>query len=420
MLFFASCPPGVADLTAAELRTCGASRTREFKLGVEFEGTLEAAYRACLWSRTASRILMPLATFPAANADELYAGVSSIDWSEHLAANGTMAIEFGGTSSGITHTHFGALKAKDAIVDQFRARSGERPSIDVDQPNVRIDVRLDRDRATLSLDLSGDSLHRRAYRARGVAAPLKENLAAAMLLRAGWPAIAEQGGSFVDPMCGSGTLVIEAALMAFDIAPGSLRSHFGFIGWRGHDRELWRRLIDEARARREARAGDRLVLRGYDADASAVRAAIENSERAKLRGRVHFERRELEQLTNENGEHGLLATNPPYGERIGDRGRLEALYAELGEKLREHFVGWQAAVLTGNPPIARALGIHARRSHTLFNGRIECRLLRFDLRTEQLAAMERKAPLDEAEVRARPGAQMFANRLRKNWKQLSQ
>lgn len=420
MLFFASCPPGVADLTAAELRTCGASKTREFKLGVEFEGTLETAYRACLWSRTASRILMPLATFPAANADELYAGVSAIDWSEHLAANGTMAIEFGGASSGITHTHFGALKTKDAIVDQFRARSGERPSIDVDQPNVRIDVRLDRDRATLSLDLSGESLHRRAYRARGVAAPLKENLAAAMLLRAGWPAIAQEGGAFLDPMCGSGTLVIEAALMALEIAPGSLRSHFGFIGWRGHDRTLWRQLVEEARAKREAGAQSRIVLRGFDADASAVRAAIENSERAKLRGHVHFERRDLAQLMNEAGARGLVATNPPYGERIGDKERLEALYAELGARLREHFVGWQAAVLTGNPPIAKAIGMHARRSHTLFNGRIECRLLRFDLSAEQLVARERKAPPDEAEIRARPGAQMFENRLRKNWKQIAQ
>src|SRR5690606_32594470 len=387
MLFFASCPAGVADLTAAELRACGAEKVRERRLGVEFEGTLETAYRACLWSRTASRILWPRAAFPAASAEELYQGVASVTWEEHIAPTGTIAVDFGGTSRGVTHTHFGALKTKDAIVDRLRARTGGRPSIDLERPDVRVDVRLDGERATVSIDLSGESLHRRAYRARGVAAPLKENLAAAVLLRAGWPAIAAAGGDFIDPMCGSGTLVIEAALMALDIAPGSLRSHFGFIGWRGHDRELWRRLIDEARARREARAGDRLVLRGYDADASAVRAAIENSERAKLRGRVHFERRELEQLTNENGEHGLLATNPPYGERIGDRGRLEALYAELGEKLREHFVGWQAAVLTGNPPIARALGIHARRSHTLFNGRIECRLLRFDLRTEQLAAM---------------------------------
>jgi 23S rRNA (guanine2445-N2)-methyltransferase / 23S rRNA (guanine2069-N7)-methyltransferase len=418
MLFFASCPPGVADLTAAELRACGATQTREFKLGVQFEGALESAYRACLWSRTASRILMPLATFPAATPEQLYEGVGAIDWAEHVSSSGTIAIDFGGASSGITHTHFGALKTKDAIVDQFRARSGERPSINVDQPDVRIDVRLDRDRATLSLDLSGESLHRRAYRARGVAAPLKENLAAAVLLRAGWPAIAAAGGDFVDPLCGSGTLVIEAALIALDIAPGSMRSHFGFIGWRGHDRTLWRSLIEEARERRAASSDARIVLRGYDSDAGAIRAALENAERARLKGRVHFERRELAELRNEGGESGLLATNPPYGERIGDEAKLQELYALLGAKLREHFVGWHAAVLTGNPPVAKALGINARRSHTLFNGRIECRLLRFDLNAGQLATRERKAPPDAAELRARPGAQMFENRLRKNWKQL--
>ena len=194
MLFFASCPPGVADLTAAELRQCGASRTSEFKLGVQFEGTLEVAYRACLWSRTASRILMPLGTFPAGTPEELYAGVAAIDWSEHLTPTSTMAIDFGGASSGITHTHFGALKTKDAIVDQFRNRTGERPSINVERPDVQIDVRLDKDRATVSLDLSGESLHRRAYRARGVAAPLKENLAAGVLLGSGWPAIGVRSG----------------------------------------------------------------------------------------------------------------------------------------------------------------------------------------------------------------------------------
>lgn len=417
MLFFASCPPGVADLTAAELRQCGATRTSEFKLGVQFEGALEAAYRACLWSRTASRILMPLATFPAGTPEELYAGVSAIDWSEHLTATSTMAIDFGGASSGITHTHFGALKAKDAIVDQFRSRTGERPSINLERPEVQIDVRLDKDRATVSLDLSGESLHRRAYRARGVAAPLKENLAAAVLLRSGWPAIAGNGGDFVDPLCGSGTLVIEAALMALDIAPGSMRSHFGFIGWRGHDRALWKMLTEEARARREAAINAKIVLRGYDSDAMAIRAAIENAERARLRGVAHFERRDLAQLTNEGGATGLLATNPPYGERIGDQERLQSLYAQLGEKFREHFVGWQAAVLTGNPPVAKAIGIDARRVHTLYNGRIECRLLRFELSPERLAGQERKGP-DENEIRARPGAQMFENRLRKNWKQM--
>ena len=310
MQFFASCPPGVADLTAAELRACGATNTRELKLGVLFEGTLETAYRACLWSRTASRILMPLGNFPAATPEELYAGVAAIDWTQHLGPNGTLAIEFGGSSAGIKHTHFGALKTKDAIVDQLRERTGQRPSVELERPDVQLDVRLDRERATLSLDLSGESLHRRAYRARGVAAPLKENLAAAVLLRSGWPAIAESG-EFVDPMCGSGTLVIEAAMMALDIAPGSLRSYFGFVGWRGHDRELWQRLVDEARTRREATANRRIVLRGYDSDAAAIRAAIENSERARLRGFVHFERRELEQLVKESeAATGVLATNP--------------------------------------------------------------------------------------------------------------
>ena len=425
MQFFASCPPGVADLTAAELRACGATHTRELKLGVLFEGTIETAYRACLWSRTASRILMPLGNFPAATPEALYDGVAAIDWTQHVAASGTLAIEFGGTSAGITHTHFGALKTKDAIVDQLRQRTGQRPSVELERPDVRLDVRLDRERATLSLDLSGESLHRRAYRARGVAAPLKENLAAAVLLRSGWPAIAE-AGEFVDPMCGSGTLVIEAALLALDIAPGLLRSHFGFVGWRGHDSDLWQRLVDEARARREATAGKRIVLRGYDNDASAVRAAIENADRAKLRGFVHFERREIDQLVKQSdAATGLVATNPPYGERIGDQERLQALYSLLGQKLREHFVGWKAAVLTGNPPLAKAIGIHARRSHTLFNGRIECRLLRFEITPEDFQQRRADVPPEvaaeqalqrAAETRARPGAQMFANRLRKNLK----
>lgn len=432
MQFFASCPPGVADLTAAELRECGATQCREFKLGVQFEGSLETAYRACLWSRTASRILMPLTAFSAPTPEALYEGVAAVNWTEHIKPTGTLAVELGGATSGITHTHFGALKTKDAIVDHIRDRTGERPSIDLDQPEVRVDVRLDNDRATVSLDLSGESLHRRAYRARGVAAPLKENLAAAILLRCGWPAIAQAGGEFVDPMCGSGTLPIEAALMALDIAPGSMRSHFGFIGWLGHDRELWRRLTEEAQTRRAATADKRIVLRGYDHDPGAVRAAIENVERAKLRGFVHVERRDLEQLKREDGAHaadthddkaaGLIVTNPPYGERIGDQQHLQSLYELLGQKLRENFEGWKGAVFTGNPPLAKALGINARRTHTLFNGRIECRLLRFDIKPSEFRGAARpprtaeQQQEHENEIRAQPGAQMFANRLRKNLK----
>jgi 23S rRNA (guanine2445-N2)-methyltransferase / 23S rRNA (guanine2069-N7)-methyltransferase len=313
MIFFATCPIGVADLLAAELKEFGATRAREMKSGVEFDGELEVAYRACLWSRTANRILLQLAVVEVRSAVDLYKGVQSIDWSEHLAQTGTLAVDFAGSVPGVTHTQFGALKTKDAIVDQFRGKFGERPSIDTERPDVRINVHAHREQATISIDLSGESLHRRGYRARGVAAPLKENLAAGILLRAGWPAIAAGGGGLVDPLCGSGTFVIEAALIAGDIAPGLLREHFGFLGWKKHDSALWRTLGQEADQRR---AKGRLpigVLRGYDRDAAAIRAAHENVARAGLNGIVHIERRELSALVREHDTKGLVITNPPYG-----------------------------------------------------------------------------------------------------------
>jgi 23S rRNA (guanine2445-N2)-methyltransferase / 23S rRNA (guanine2069-N7)-methyltransferase len=420
MQFFASCPPGTADLLAVELREFGVAQLREARLGVGFDTDLAHAYRVCLWSRLASRVLMPLATFEAESAVQLYEAVSAIPWWDHIPPTGTLAVDFAGTSNGITHTHFGALRTKDAIVDSMRQRSGERPSVALERPDVKIDVRLDRGRATLSIDLSGESLHRRGYRARGVAAPLKENLAAAVLMRSAWPQMASDGYAFVDPMCGSGTLPIEAAMIAHDIAPGILREHFGFLNWRGHDVAAWEALVIEARARREAGLARRFDIRGYDRDPQAVRAALENIERAQLRGRVHAERRELEQLKRESQGPGLLVTNPPYGERIGDLDGIRGMYRLLGETLRTEFYDWQAAVLTGNPPVARELGINARRTHTLFNGKLECRLLRFDVAQENKRISALPTPEERQQtLRDSPGAQMFANRLRKNLKNLS-
>lgn len=420
--FFATCPLGVADLLAAELKACGAVRAREMKAGVEFEGTLETAYRACLWSRTASRILMPIAQVAAHDANAMYEGLRRIDWSLHLAPAGSLVVDFQGSSLGVKHTQFGALKTKDAIVDQFREKFGERPSVNMDTPDVRINVHAHREQATVSIDLSSDSLHRRGYRARGVAAPLKENLAAAILLRAGWPALSASGATLVDPMCGSGTLVIEAVLMACDIAPGWLRAasqvHWGMTQWRGHDAQLWQRLLDEVSERAAAGKQGRMVLRGYDQDAFAVRASLENAERAGLRGLVHFEKRALEDLKQEAEATGLLVCNPPYGERIGDQQNLKGLYALLGAKLREEFIGWKAAIFTGNPPLAKELGINAKRSHTLYNGALECRLLRFEIEATHFNTPESRPTAEEkfADLRNTPGAEMFANRLRKNFK----
>ena len=289
--------------------------------GVAFEGPLSLAFRVCLWSRVAQRVLLPLATFAAADADELYAGVGEIDWSEHLDVDGTLAVDFVVVKSHLAHTQFGAQRVKDAIVDQFRERTGVRPSVDLARPDLRVNLFVQRDMATVSVDLSGDSLHRRGYREPGeqVAAPLKETLAAAILLRAGWPAIAAQDGSVVDPLCGSGTLPIEAALIACDVAPGALRDSWGFLTWKGHDAAAWSALVAEAGRRREAalarlRAAGALPLAfGYDSDRRAIALARDNVRRAGLDGVVHVERRELSELAPPPADRRthLLASSSP-------------------------------------------------------------------------------------------------------------
>ncbi len=418
--FFVTAAAGTADLLATELAALGAADLRELRAGVACSGTLETAYRACLWSRVGLRVLWPAGQFPATDADGLYAGIRGIDWSQHLGPRNTLAVDFSGQAEGLTHSRFAAQRVKDAVVDQIRDLLGERPSVDVVAPDVRINVRLVHGVATAAIDLAGDSLHRRGYRERQLVAPLKENLAAAMLLRAGWPALAAAGGAFVDPMCGSGTLPIEAALIAGDVAPGLLRERFGFSRWRGHDPDCWQRIAveaDQRRARGKIASGR---IFGFDADPRAVRVAAGNAERAGLRGVVEFRRCELASLPAAPAPSGLLAVNPPYGERMGSADDLRPLYTQLGEKLREGYLGWQAAVLTGNPPLGRALGIEAKRSHRMMNGAIECRLLRLDISPghfERRREPGRPPPIDPS-ARARPGAQMFANRLTKNLKEL--
>lgn len=418
---FATAPKGIEPLLAAELLQLGATDARETRGGVTFTGELELAYRVCLWSRLANRVLLQLADFPAPDTDALYAGVQTVDWTRHLPPEATLAVDVTAVASPIAHTRFAAQRTKDAVVDQLREANGTRPSVDIKNPDLRLHVHMGKTHAGLSLDLSGESLHRRGYRHLGVAAPLKENLAAAILVRAGWPAIANSGGPLLDPMCGSGTLLIEGALIAADIAPGLLRERYGFHGWKRHDPDVWSALLAETRQRRTTGLARMPRILGFDSDRHAIHAALENIDRAELTGHVHVERRDLGDTTVPPGPAGLLVVNPPYGERIGEATSLAPLYAALGNVFRERFTGWRAAVFTGNPELGKQLGIRARRLHTLYNGPIVCKLLQFDLDPKWVMGADRPDATTGAPAADTlpEGARMFANRLRKNLKALS-
>ena len=421
LVYLAPAPAGIEPLLAAELSALGATEPKPVRGGVRFRGTLEQAYRACLWSRTASRVLLPLAEFSVVTADDLYAGVEALPWEDHLAPDGTLAVEFAGTCPGIAHGHYGAQRVKDAIVDRFRARSGRRPSVDRQRPDVRIHVLVRAGTAGVSLDLSGDSLHRRGYRAATVAAPLKETLAAALLLKAGWPTIAAVGGPLLDPLCGSGTLAIEAAWIAGDRAPGLLREHWGFTGWLGHVPALWNRLLAEADERRKTGQARIPPIFASDRDREAVRATLCNAGRAGVADRIRVERRELAAVEPPDGPPGLLIANPPYGERLGDAEETAALYAELGDRLKARFAGWTAAVFTGNPELGKRMGLRAEKAHTFHNGPLECRLLRFRVEPAffvDRAGADRRTRAVALERAVAAGGEGFVNRLRKNLRHL--
>jgi 23S rRNA (guanine2445-N2)-methyltransferase / 23S rRNA (guanine2069-N7)-methyltransferase len=407
--FFATCAKGLEYLLRDELRALGAD-AHERLAGVAFSGDLATAYRACLESRLASRILMVLDAFDAHDADALYAGVQRTDWPRHLAPDGTLAIDAVGSTRELRHTQFVAQRAKDAIVDQFREQGLERPSVDTTHPSIRVHIRLHDERATLSLDLSGGPLHRRGWRVGQGDAPLKENLAAAMLLRGGWPEIFAAGGALVDPMCGSATLLIEGAMMAANVAPGLRRDDFGFLRWLGHDAALWSSLV-EAAGRRAEDGLRRLrpVFFGYDDDPRVLAEAKRNAQAAGVAGFVQLARQDVRHLHRPADcvEAGLVVCNPPYGERLGDARELVSLYRSFGERLRDEFVGWRAAILTFDESLGRALGLHVRKRYVLYNGALECRLLVADLDAGRERSTRTPRPLSE-------GAASVANRITKN------
>jgi 23S rRNA (guanine2445-N2)-methyltransferase / 23S rRNA (guanine2069-N7)-methyltransferase len=415
--FVASSPRGFGDLLARDLQSLGASEVRERALGVEFAGSLEVAYRACLESRVASRVFLVVAELDAPTDARFYEGVRAIDWRAHIDPARTLACDFTGKHPEITHTRFGALRLKDGICDQLRDATGARPDIAPERPAVRVHAHANGAKVTVSIDLSGEGLHRRGYRAQAGEAPLRENLAAGILVRAGWPDKSGSAAEFLDPMCGSGTLVIEAAMIAANVAPGARRHYFGFFGWVGHERVTWENVKHAALARERKPT---MTIRGLDADERVLEAARENAARAGLGDVVTFGRGELSAAAPLVEGAGFLATNPPYGVRLEDKTAARALMKRLGDRLRSHFGGWDAVILAGSPDAGLELGIRAERVHTIWNGALECRLLRLHVSAQsekQLLHKGAAARIDTS-LAETPGAKMFGNRIAKNIKQL--
>ncbi|QNP40110.1 bifunctional 23S rRNA (guanine(2069)-N(7))-methyltransferase RlmK/23S rRNA (guanine(2445)-N(2))-methyltransferase RlmL [Lysobacter solisilvae (ex Woo and Kim 2022)] len=415
MKFFASCGKGLEYLLADELVALGCARATATIAGANVEGSLLDAQRAVLWSRLASRVLWPLAEFDCPNELALYEGVAAVDWPAHLDAGHTLAVDAHVSGDAITHARYAAQRVKDAVVDVMRARTGARPDVDVEAPDLRLNLVVRKGRAVLSVDLGGGPLHRRGWRRVQGDAPLKENLAAAVLLRGSWPRMHADGGALLDPMCGSGTLVIEAALMAADVAPG-LQREGGLrpTRWRGFDHEAWSQLLTEALEREaKGRAALRPVFRGSDIDPHAIRAARENAESAGVAEAIEWKVEDVRQLGVGNAQEwaarGLVACNPPYDARLAAD---PALYRGLGDALKRTVPEWRASLLCGDAELAFATGLRAAKKYQLFNGAIECTLIVAD----PIAPPQRERSGEPQALSE--GAQMVANRLRKNLRKL--
>lgn len=425
MQLFATCPKGLENLLQDELTGLGAAQARATVAGVYFDAEIPQAMKICLHSRLANRVLLPLSVEDVESDYDLYSAAYSIDWHNHLRADTTFAVDFTGTNEAINNTQFGAMRIKDALVDKLRDHTGMRPNVDRHTPRFRVNARLAKNKVHIGIDLSGESLHRRGYRLEQGVAPLKENLAAAILLRANWPQIAAEGGHLIDPMCGSGTLLIEAALMAGNIAPGLFRKDFGFMDWLSFDAAIWQELITQAQQQRdEAVAKGLPLMLGCDGFPKVLEAAANNIARAGLGDFIQLKRANIEQLTKPSSwEQGLILTNPPYGERLGDVETLKHTYQDLGRVMKNQFAGWTLGVFTGNADLARELRLRSSKRYKLFNGTIASELILYELLSADQATLRMDDAQKQAERANAPlpplsnGATMLANRLRKNLKQ---
>jgi len=402
---FASTARGLEELLKTELENLGAQSCRVVQGGVHFEGDTRLIYQSLMWSRLASRIMLPLGECGVYSDLDLYLGVQSIKWTEIFTENASFAVHFSGLNDSIRNSQYGAMKVKDAIVDAFTRKNLPRPNVDRDNPDLRINVWLNKDTAHISLDLSGEGLHLRGYRDGTGQAPIKENLAAAIVMRSGW----QPATPLLDPMCGSGTLLIEAAMWATDRAPGLHRGHWGFGGWAQHDDEIWKEVKADAQTRaRQGLADYGARFYGSDNDARVIERAQRNARRAGIGELIIFEVKEASQLSNPlpKGPYGTVISNPPYGERLESEPALIALHSLLGRTLKNQFGGWNLSLFSASPELLSCLQLRAERQFKAKNGALDC--------------VQKNYHLTETTGDASPPAMAedYANRLRKNVKKL--
>lgn len=408
MKFFVSCAKGLEYLLVDEVQSMGIAVCTATVAGVNVEGGLPDAQRLVMFSRLASRVLWPIAHFDCVTEQDLYQGVHAIDWSKHISLDASLAIDAHVSSETLTHERYAAQRSKDAIVDRLRAQTGQRPNVDVENPDVRINLHVRKNIADIAIDLGGGSLHKRGWRQEQGDAPIKENLAAALLFRGKWPEIYKQGGAIADPMCGSGTILIEAALMAADEAPG-LHRHQDTLPtrWLGFDQTSWLALVNEAKQRAEhGRAALTPIFYGYDSHGEVLHKALANSERAGFGELIRFDRQPVNRMIAPKHDFGLVVCNMPYNQRLQADSDL---YKEMGVALKTQVPNWNAVLLCGNDDLAFATGLRAKKKYAFFNGAIECVLL--TCTPIYIPRVESSEPKVLSE-----GTVMVANRLQKNLK----
>lgn len=371
MILIAKTFAGCEEVLERELIEIGAQNTRILTRAVEFEGDLEVMYKANLLCRTALRILKPYTTFEVTDEHILYNEIRNIDWSEHFSLEQTFAINATLNQSSLTHSLYVALKAKDAIVDQFRDNTGDRPNVDIENPDFRIHLHIYEDKCTLSFDSSGDSLHKRGYRDYTNQAPINEALAAALVILSGW----DKKMPLADFMCGSGTILIEAAMYALNIAPNKYKEKFGFESWKDFDAELWKRIRKNATAAEIKPEG--LKLFGSDISGAVLEKARMNIQHAGLSDIIKLRKSSFDRF-QAPAEEGVLICNPPYGLRIEPKDIL-AMYQLMGDTMKHNLRGWTCWIFTGNLEVAKFIGLRPSRKIHLFNGPIECRFLKFNV-----------------------------------------